>query len=338
MKNLNQEFKYSIILPCYNVEKYLAKSLDSVLNQTFSNFELLVVIDGSLDASQQIAEEYALKDRRVRVLIKENGGLSDARNYGLERAKGEFIYFMDSDDWIEPTLLEENLKIIEGENLDFVAFGYIQDNEDALGNVVKTSEILPKVSYWEKGDLDIIIDGHHLGLLGYAWNKVYRKSFLDQHNFRFQKGISLVEDILFNAPIYKQSTKIRFNQKGYYHYLNRPVSTLMKSFHPEHLTWKKKKDTALSTFMEEWKIKNRNTILANNYINGFRESIHSLFAYENQLSESNKRDYIDLMYNDELTLKRILHFQKNSLKDRMYYLLVKNKYVFLTWIFAKLIK
>src|SRR5690625_6955531 len=108
--------KVSIILPCYNVEKHLAQSIDSVLSQTHSNFELLVVIDGSPDNSKEIAEEYAVKDARITVFDKPNGGLSDARNYGLKKAQGEFIYFMDSDDWIEPDLLKDNLKIIAQED------------------------------------------------------------------------------------------------------------------------------------------------------------------------------------------------------------------------------
>ena len=88
--------KVSIILPCYNVEKYLARSIESALAQSYTDFELLVIIDGSPDNSKSIAEQYAQQDDRVKVFEKENGGLSDARNYGIERAKGEFIYFMDS--------------------------------------------------------------------------------------------------------------------------------------------------------------------------------------------------------------------------------------------------
>src|SRR5690606_38194995 len=123
----------SIILPCYNVENYLPRAIESVLNQTNPDFGLLVVIDCSPDNSKTSAEKYALNDDRMRVFEKPNGGLSDARNYGVERAKGEFIYFMDSDDFIEPDLLEDKLKTIEDENLDFIIFGYTQDDEEKEG-------------------------------------------------------------------------------------------------------------------------------------------------------------------------------------------------------------
>src|SRR5690606_12181953 len=117
--------KVSIILPCYNVEKHIAKSIQSVLAQTYADFELLVVIDGSPDNSKTIAEKYALNDNRIKVFEKPNGGLSDARNYGLERAKGEWITFVDSDDWIG----ENYFQILENdinEEIDWVLINLIK--------------------------------------------------------------------------------------------------------------------------------------------------------------------------------------------------------------------
>lgn len=330
--------KFSIILPCYNVEKYLAKSIDSVLAQTYPDFELLVVIDGSPDQSIKIAEKYATKDSRIKVFEKENGGLSDARNYGLERAQGEFIYFMDSDDWIEPDLLKDNLDIMTEENLDFVVFGYIQDDENTEGKVIDSQQKLPQVEEWKKNDPNLEVDQFHLGILGYAWNKVYRKSFLDKHSFRFRKGISLVEDILFNAPIYAVSDKIRFNQKAYYHYLNRPVVTLMKTFHENVLELRKEKNYVLDDFLTAWKVPNKEQILARNFIGSIRGAIHSLFAYKNQLSEQEKRAYLKKMYLDKTTRALIDYYQPKDLKEKLHKHLVKYKMVYPTYIFAKLIK
>lgn len=330
--------KISIILPCYNVEKYIAKSIDSVLAQSYSDFELLAVIDGSPDDSKAIAEEYAIKDNRIKVLNKPNGGLSDARNYGLERANGEYIYFMDSDDWIEPTLLEDNLKIVEEENLDFIIFGYIQDDENTDGELINSKEQVPNIKEWVRGDSNIEIDSHHLGLLGYAWNKIYRKSFLDEHKFRFKKGISLVEDILFNAPIYKDSTKLRFNNKAYYHYMFRPVVTLMRTYHPNFWELKKMRITAIGSFMDSWDINNRKEVLAYSFINGMRESIHSMFAYKNQLNNSQKINNIKEMYSDDISRELIKYYKGNSLKDKIHCFMVKYKLAYTTFVFAKIIK
>lgn len=327
----------SIILPCYNVENYLPRAIESVLNQTNPDFELLVVIDGSPDNSKTIAEKYALNDNRIKVFEKPNGGLSDARNYGLERAKGEFVYFMDSDDWIEPNLLEDNLKIIQDENLDFIIFGYIQDDEDADGNLIASKVVAPKISELIKGQ-PIELDVHYIGLMGYAWNKVYRRSFLNQHNFRFEKGISLVEDILFNAPIYTISQKIVFNPKAYYHYFNRPVVTLMKQFHENSFELKKRKNLVLEQFFDEWEIKNIDQILGHLHIQGIRYCIHNLFSFKNQLNFNQKVEYIKRMYKDEMTRRYIKKYKAEDKNSKIYHFLIYNRMAFISGLMAKLIK
>lgn len=314
----------SIILPCYNVENYLPRAIESVLNQTNPDFELLVVIDGSPDNSKTIAEKYALNDNRIKVFEKPNGGLSDARNYGLERAKGEFVYFMDSDDWIEPNLLEDNLKIIQDENLDFIIFGYIQDDEDADGNLMASKVVAPKISELIKGQ-PIELDVHHIGLMGYAWNKVYRRSFLNQHNFRFEKGISLVEDILFNAPIYTISQKIVFNPKTYYHYLNRPVVTLMKTFHENSFELKVKKNLALDKFLSTWSVSNKKKLLADSLFLGLKYSILNLV--DSNTEQSDKYKYLKELCSHPRVEKILTNYSPRLLKDKILLFLIHTKSV-----------
>lgn len=264
----------SVILPCYNVEKYIAKSIQSVLDQTYGDFELLVIIDGSPDNSKGIAESF--DDPRIKIYEKTNGGLSDARNHGLERAKGEYVYFLDSDDWIESNLLEDNLKLIIEGNLDFIVFGYVQDDEDEAGKVMARTEVKPRVSAYIR-DADVSnIDLYHIGLMGYAWNKIYNKSFLDKNNFRFIKGISLVEDILFNSEIYFNSDRIQFNPSTYYHYINRQEETLMKRFYNDSFELKVKKNIALDHFLTAWSIQNRKSLLAESLFLGMKYCILNL--------------------------------------------------------------
>lgn len=280
----------SVILPAYNVEKYIAKSISSVLSQTFTDFELLVIIDGSPDNSKTVAESFS--DKRISIFEKENGGLSDARNYGLKRARGKYVYFMDSDDWIEPELLEDNLKILNKKHLDFLVFGYIQDNEDANGKVTKSINFQPKVQSYSKNEENVSIDQLHIGLLGYAWNKIYKKKFLDQNRFVFQKGISLVEDILFNAPIYTISKEIHFNQKSYYHYVNRDEETLMKKFYPDAFKLKVLKNIELEKFFKSWKVKDEKNILSEILFNGIRFCINNLYSSKPSISLENRKQYI----------------------------------------------
>lgn len=316
--------KVSIILPCYNVEKYLARSIESALAQTYVDFELLVIIDGSPDNSKSIAEQYAQQDDRVKVFEKENGGLSDARNFGLERAKGEFIYFMDSDDWIEPNLLKDNIKIIEEENLDLVIFGYIQDDEDQEGKVILSTYVLPKLTKLVKGDTNNNIDSHHLGLLGYAWNKIYRKSFLDQHQLQFEKGTSLVEDILFNSQVYQSTSILRFNRKGYYHYLNRPVVTLMKKYYENSLELIVSRANALTNFLLKWGFSETkiNEVVAISYFQGIRYTINNLLNSEDYNSERLRK-----ILKHTLTKKLIKFYRPTNLKDKIYKVLIKNEFI-----------
>lgn len=315
--------KVSIILPCYNVEKYIAKSIQSVLDQTYTDFELLVVIDGSPDNSKAVAETF--NDDRITIYEKPNGGLSDARNYGLERAEGDFVYFMDSDDWIESNLLEDNLKITEDEKLDFVVFGYVQDNEDLNGNILSTINISPSVSTYLKESKNLHIDVHHLGLLGYAWNKIYRKSFLDKHQFRFQKGISLVEDILFNVPIYKIADKIRFNNQCYYHYINRAEESLMKRFHENSFELKVKKNIVLEEFLASWNVKNKNELLADSLFLGLKYCILNLV--ESNTNPQQKLVYLKDMCSHPRGERLFMHYTPVSLKDKVLLSLIRTKSV-----------
>ncbi|WP_271393617.1 glycosyltransferase family 2 protein [Aequorivita sinensis] len=328
--------KVSIILPCYNVEKYIAKSIQSILDQTYSNFEILVVIDGSPDNTLAIAQSFT--DKRIIIFDKPNGGLSDARNYGLERAKGEFIYFMDPDDWIEPNLLEDNLKIIQQKQLNFVVFGYFQDSLGYSENLISTMEYIPKVKAYYKDKGEPKIDNYHIGLLGYAWNKIYRKSFLKNNNFEFIKGVSLVEDILFNAPIYKASEAIYFNQKAYYHYIDRIAESQMKKFRPDFLALYKIKFEVLKTWLDTWKVYYKQDILSTSIMGGIRYSIDNIFTSKNELSFWDKHKMVKTLFNEVEITKNINYFQPKSLKDKVFKFLVKHKMSLTTSFIAELIK
>ena len=120
--------RISVIVPVYNVEKYLSRCVDSILNQTFTDFECILVDDGSPDNCGKICDEYAKKDKRVKVIHKQNGGLSDARNTGLDIAGGEYIYFLDSDDYVEYNLLEKLNDTICVCNAEMIVFGYKVEN------------------------------------------------------------------------------------------------------------------------------------------------------------------------------------------------------------------
>ena len=317
--------KISIILPVYNVEKYIAKSIQSVLDQTYANFELLIIIDGSPDNSKAIAESYL--DNRITVYEKPNGGLSDARNFGLERAKGDFVYFMDSDDWIEPDLVEEALQTLEKKSLDLVIFGYIQDNEDSHGNLIGSKPKIPTKDAIKRTENNIHLDRDLLGILGYAWNKVFRTSLLMNNKLIFEKGTSLVEDIMFNSQVYLHVDELRFINKGLYHYVNRPEQTLMKMFHDKSLELKVKKNEYLEVFFNNWHINDSKALLSHVFFGGLRNITHNLYFYDNKLGNKEQQIIIKDMFNHDRTRMLLPYFKPKNLKDLFLKLCVKFKMI-----------
>lgn len=210
MSSMKPNPTISIVMPMYGVEKYIAKAITSVLNQTFHDWELLIVNDGSIDNSRSIAFTFAEQDERIKILDKENGGLSDARNYGLNNACGDYIHFFDSDDWIEPDYYSKLLSLIG--DYDLVICGYVVDTD-------KYSNIRNCFS----GELKDIA-GNTLNLmvgyyLNFAWNKLFRKSFLIDNSLYYEKELYRIEDAEFMMRYLKCAPRIKFIEYPGYHYL-----------------------------------------------------------------------------------------------------------------------
>lgn len=314
-------------MPVYNVEKYIAKAIQSVLNQTFQDFELLIIIDGSPDNSIEVARSF--KDERINIYEKKNGGLSDARNFGLNLAKGEFILFLDSDDWIEPDLIEDNRQFLIKEKANIVVFGYYQDDENLNGDLIRSKRYAPSVESYSLNEQNKI-DFHHLGILGYAWNKLYRRSFLEENNLVFEKGTSLIEDILFNIQVYLKVELIIFNTNCYYHYINREIATLTKVFYKDVYSLKKRRAMALIPFFKRFNVDRWETLVAASHIRGIRYVIYNLFSFKNGLSLFEKQQYIDGMFTDPFTITYVEEFLPTSINDKIYKFLIKNKLSFVT--------
>lgn len=215
-------------MPVYGVERYIAHALDSVLAQTFTDWELLVVNDGSTDRSRAIAEQYEKDDPRITILDKPNGGLSDARNFGVKHARGSYIHFFDSDDWIDPDYYENLISATQSTWPDIVVSGYVVAIERD-GQVVDTS-----VRHCLQGSFVLPQGTTHLqfinGYVNYAWNKLFKASFLTTHSLEYAKGLYLVEDCEFMSRAVACSPKIVYTTAVGYHYIDRQRSTLSKVF------------------------------------------------------------------------------------------------------------
>ena len=206
--------KVSIIVPIYNVEKYLSRCLDSLLVQSYQNIEVLCINDGTEDHSQQIVDIY-VKDHPhfFKSYIKENGGLSDARNYGLQFARGEYIMFVDGDDFVEPEFVEEAYLRMEKDQLDLCVFDY---HQYYLSNGSREVIHIP----FEEDRVYRLEDQPKL--LCYvgnsAWNKIYRRSLFEDNHIEYPKGF-VQEDLGTTPKLLYLSERIGFIHKPLYNYL-----------------------------------------------------------------------------------------------------------------------
>lgn len=218
----------SVVIPVYNVEKYLAQCVDSVLDQTFQDFEIILVDDGATDSSGAMCDEYAQKDARIRVIHQPNGGLSAARNTGLSAASGEYIYFLDSDDYIEPTALADLVSVAEQEQADVVFFdGYVFFDECEEDDTV--SRYVRKEAYATQKGRDILPQ-----LLKNEEYRtavplmLFRTDYLRAHALTFREGI-IHEDELFTFLVYNADGRVAHCHKQLYARRIRPASIMTSS-------------------------------------------------------------------------------------------------------------
>lgn len=187
--------KVSIIVPVYKVEEYLPKCVDSILNQTFKDFELLLIDDGSPDKSGTICEEYAIGDSRIRVFHKKNGGVSSARNYGLDKATGEYVMFVDSDDEIAPVTIQRCYTLASSNGIDLLQYSLTRRSNE-LGILKGSSELMSVLEYINKKFLIVGIGGSFI-----------KRSIIEQHSTRFNESLKLAEDLIFIHTILASSDK-----------------------------------------------------------------------------------------------------------------------------------
>lgn len=217
----------SVIMPVYNSEEYISTAIESVLNQTFSDYELIIVNDGSKDRSGEICEEYARRDNRIRYFNKVNGGVCSARNFGLEKAEGRYIYFIDNDDEMDCNLFADNIALLKKYNADIVKFERVRKEykDNVLIKEVPSIGVGKIISETNRSFLDkeamkkSFYDIYRKNILMYIWTGIYNKELFDQYNLKYNENFKNGhEDILMNMQLYRYANSIVFNDKAYYYH------------------------------------------------------------------------------------------------------------------------
>ena len=227
----------SVIIPVYNVEKYLTKSLDSVVNQTYTNLEIICVNDGSPDNSAKILEAFAKKDSRIKIINQENKGLSGARNTGIESATGDYIVFLDSDDWIDAEVIENAVE--KAVDVDTVMWGYVRE----FGDKSLEKKIFEgNRSFDENGTRELhrrlagltgeeLRNPENTDALVTAWGKLYTAKIIKENKLQFVDTKTIgTEDLLFNVYYFGYAKNCYFIDKPYNHYRKDNETSLTRKY------------------------------------------------------------------------------------------------------------
>lgn len=224
--------KVSIIIPAYNAERYISNCIESLLDQTYDDIEIIIVNDGSEDNTKHIIDKYAAVDKRIIAVHLENGGVSTARNKGLEISSGSYVTFVDSDDWVEPDMLSFAVNKIKETKADIVIWSYFKnyiDKQLALsllpgGSQVFTNniDILFLRSIYQMYGEDRVRESVSAGAV---WCKLYKKEILKENNLKFNKGLIRAQDTIFSLNAFLHASKIVYCDVNLYHYRITNTST-----------------------------------------------------------------------------------------------------------------
>lgn len=324
----------SIIVPVYNVEQYLERCIESILAQTFTDFELILVDDGSCDKSKDICNYYEKKDFRVKVISKSQEGVSRARNVGIEYAKGEFILFSDSDDYVEADWCEKLLKSIKDNKSDLGICGYW-----VCINEIKNSKVFRNDTVESLIQSNEFFELRKYHLLNCVWNKIFLNKIIKQYNIRFNENVEQGEDTLFvlkyiskirnisiiNEPLYNY---IRYNSENLSNKYNNKLYEIYSSIFQElynvsnstHCEWKKYKEYYYTEYFKALLTVLDNTMKSNNRISFIKK-----IKYNNKIL--NNKMFSECLENANLS------------EYNEYYIgiLRKKKYIYF-YIFNKLFK
>lgn len=209
---------FSFIIPVFNVESYVARCIESILSQEFTDYEIILIDDGSFDDSGKICDYYACNDVKIIVVHKDNGGVSSARNVGIKIARGDYIWFVDSDDFIDKNSLCKLNEIVSNNTYDLVIF-----------NHRLSKSVVP--------DLDELFHTYYFKyLLGFeVWNKLYRRDIIINNSLMFDIEEKIGEDLLFNINYYCHTSNMRFLDNEFYNYVNREGSAMNTSAKTRHI-------------------------------------------------------------------------------------------------------
>ena len=311
--------KYSVIIPVYNVENYLSRCIDSLLAQNYVDLEILLIDNGSKDQSGQICEDYAAQFSNITAYHIPNKGVGSARNFGLSKAKGEFICFVDADDYLVGNLFSDVESQLDSQ-LDLLVFSYYNSIEKNLSEINRSAKILPTEGKKDKSEFIALFQELCLTDMMYTvWNKIYRREFLEEHQIVFE-SYELGEDVRFNLNVYQHVNTVFLVKSGYYVYISGRIDSAMGQYNPNRMNYQLEELGKVDQLMISW----------NSHDDQFIDQIKARILMSNiqniskqKMSLSKKRHYVEVLCrNQEMIallkkttsplhplVRRLLHFR-----------------------------
>ena len=311
--------KYSVIIPVYNVENYLPRCIDSLLAQNYADLEILLIDNGSKDQSGQICEDYAAQFSNITAYHIPNKGVGSARNFGLSKAKGDFICFVDADDYLVGNLFSDVESQLDSQ-LDLLVFSYYNSIEKNLSEIDRSAKILPTEGKKDKSEFIALFQELWLTDMMYTvWNKIYRREFLEEHQIVFE-SYELGEDVRFNLNVYQHVNTVFLVKSAYYVYISGRVDSAMGQYHPNRMNYQLEELGKVDQLMISW----------NSHDEQFIDQIKARILMSNiqniskqKMSLSKKRHYVEVLCrNQEMIallkkatsplhplVRRLLHFR-----------------------------
>ncbi len=311
----------SVIVPIYNVEKYLPRCIDSLIHQSYANLEIILVDDGSPDNCPAICDDYATKDSRIQVIHKENGGLSDARNVGFDRSTGEYVAFIDSDDYVHPQMLEILYRLLLEEHSEIAVCNFQpfsetapEDHFEAIQTESLSGMDAAKRLYQRKYATQTVV----------AWDKLYCRHIIAKNRFIVGK---FNEDEFFSYKALIQASKVTFTSQKLYYYLIRATGISQAITNPKSLDGLDAKQEAIRFYKE-----NGFHSLIKLAVSSFLNFSAKRYCFVKRLSGNNR----ELLKELKLRHKKVFLEFSNSLSPReRFRAMIFQLYPFLFWFFIK---
>lgn len=328
-------FKISIIMPVHNSAEYLQKSLESITKQSYADWELLLIDDGSTDGSSILCSEFAKLDTRIQAVHIAHSGPSAARNRGIELSSGDYCMFIDSDDYLEKDALSLLSQSLKRSAAELTIFPYYSDkvigDHSRIELPALYEELRLKTNQEFKEQYSFFLKR---GLVKPVWNKLYKKDLIDQYEARFPSEMNVSEDYVFNIQLYRHVRDVTIIEQPLYHYVSRKNGSLTSSFNENRFNECKQLYLYCLEHLSTWNPALLDPIQSD-FITNINVCINNLFNKDCLWTFSEKYRHIDLITNDQHVKECVELAENRNFRNKTTAFLVKNKQILLLMAMGK---